>query len=497
MARMRVSILPILWLLAALSLAAGVDDYRRPDKDWAKGPVRWLMSEDQEKQFKGLKTDEERAGFIKEFWAQRDPTPGTPLNEFEIIFWKKVEEADRGFKTASSGAGSLTDKGRVFLLLGPPTKTDKDARGRDTWTFEPNEITGIKETLALTFAPGTTAPLLLDRKILEKYVASHPETRGIGWKLPALPPPGELAQAPAAPARDPAEDLTPESRRQIPILEALLSKGSGPQEVPVQATFDYYAAADGTTLTAITLEVPRDAAHGGGDAALLPFARLVPAAGGQPVNVTGDLAFIPAADAPPGSYIYQARRNLAPGSYRAGMIVEDRVIRGPMGSLVQTIEVPDFSRREFGLSSIAFLAKFTHVQAGLGPDDQKPSAGPYILGSFRLVPRAVPALLRNETLAFYYQVYNPSPDPASGRSNLELTYVFHVKDGTGAWKRFGKPIVQAKHGQVELDAVLYAVDAKDLIYPNQKMPASYRLQIAVADKVSGKSIQRELAFSIN
>jgi len=260
---------------------------------------------------------------------------------------------------------------------------------------------------------------------------------------------------------------------------------------------DYYAAADGTTLTAISLEVPRDAAHGGGDAALFPFARLVPAGGGRPVNVTGDLPFVPAADSPSASYIYQARRNLAPGAYTIGLVVEDRVIRGQMGSQVQTIEVPDFSRKEFSLSSIAFLAKFTQIHAGLGPDDEKPSAGPYILGSFRLVPRAVPSLLRSETLAFYYQVYNPAPDPASGRWSLEVTYAFHLKDGAGAWKRFGKPVVQTKQGQAGLDAVLYAVDAKDLIYPNQPMPADYRLEIAVADKVSGKSIRRELAFSIN
>ncbi|MBI4169738.1 MAG: GWxTD domain-containing protein [Acidobacteria bacterium] len=492
MAGTRALILPILWLLAAPSLSAEVRDYRRPDREWARGPVRWLMSEDEEKQFKGLKTDEARAAFVKEFWEKRDPTPGTPLNEFEVIFWKKVEEADKTLKPIA-GIGSLTDMGRVYLLLGPPTKSDKDTRGRNVWTFEPNEVTGIKEPLALTFASGTSAPLLLDRKILEKYVASHPETRGIGWRIPAPPPAEEIAQAPAAPARDPAEDLTPESRRQIPILEDLLSKGAGPGQVPAQAVYDYYAAADGTTLTVITVEIPRDAAHGGGDTALFPFARLVPAAGGQPVNVTGDLPFVPAADVPPGSYVYQARRNLAPGSYRIGLIVEDRVIRGQMGSLVQTIEVPDFSGKEFGLSSIALLAKFTSIQAGLGPDDDKPSAGPYVLGSFRLVPRAVPSLLRNETLAFYYQVYNPAPDPASGRPSLEVTYTFHIKDDAGSWRRFGKPIVQAKQGQVEL----YAVDAKDLIYPNQKMPAAYRLEIAVADKVSGKSIQRELAFSIN
>jgi len=35
------------------------------------------------------------------------------------------------------------------------------------------------------------------------------------------------------------------------------------------------------------------------------------------------------------------------------------------------------------------------------------------------VPRANPTLTKSETLAFYYQIYNPGNDATTGKPNLE------------------------------------------------------------------------------
>src|SRR5688572_24257803 len=128
----RRSPLPCLLLAAALTLAATPIDYKVPSKDWGKGPVKWIMTADEEKGWKGLRTDEERAAFVKAFWVKRDPTPGTPENEYELIFWKKAEEADKRF-TTQADVGYRSDMGRVFLLIGPPGKVDKDTKGRTIW----------------------------------------------------------------------------------------------------------------------------------------------------------------------------------------------------------------------------------------------------------------------------------------------------------------------------------------------------------------------------
>jgi GWxTD domain-containing protein len=476
---------------AGAAMAAGEPpDWKTPTKDWTKGPVRWLMDDTEEKDFKKLKSDEERQAFAKTFWEKRDPTPGTPENEYMAIFWQRVEQADAKYKDMIR-QGSTTDLGRVFILMGPPAATHQDSRYL-YWNYEPNEVTGIKEKLEFSFATVDTGTLLRSPKTLEAYVAGHPETRGIGWTLPkiAAAPAGEPT---AAPVKDHVEDTSPETQRQIPIIDAVVAKKSGPTDVPFQVVDDFYAAADGTTLVVITVEVPREAAHGSGNQAVLAFGRLQPEAeGGRVFNLTGDLPFVPApeADAPSGGLVYQARRNLKAGNYTLAIVVEDRVVKGQMGTLVTQVSVPDFSAKAFAMSSITLLASFRQAEAGIGPDDDKGS-GLYSMGSFRLVPRATNVLTRTDALSFYYQVYNPSPDPAGGRPNLESTYSFFLKDATG-WKPFRKPAVKAVN-QVEL----FDLPLKDLMRPDQPLPAEFKMEAKVTDKVSGQSLTKEILFSVH
>src|SRR5262245_4941791 len=119
-----VATLILLACTAGAARAAEPPDWKVPNKDWLKGPVPWLMSDAAQKEFKKLHPDEARAAFAKTLWEKRVPTPGTPENEFEVIFWQRVVQADKNYKDVIR-AGSVTDLGRVFLLLGPPTATRK------------------------------------------------------------------------------------------------------------------------------------------------------------------------------------------------------------------------------------------------------------------------------------------------------------------------------------------------------------------------------------
>jgi GWxTD domain-containing protein len=491
---MRVRASSVLWILAfvpALVLAAGPTDWKTPNKDWAKGPVHWIMTPDEEKAFRALKTDEERAAFAKSFWEKRDPTPGTPENEFEIIFWQKVEAADKNYHDQIR-EGSMTDIGRVFILFGPPAAQHKDSR-YTYWDYEPTPLNGLKEKMTVSFATVDTGMLLREKKVVEDYLAAHQEARGIGWQIPQIavaPTANETAQA--APAKEHVEDTSPESQRQIPILDAVAAKGSGPTDVSFQVHNDTYAAVDGTTLVVTTIEVPREAAHGSGSEAILSFARLAPdAAGSKPINLTGALPFVPApaADGPSGSFVYQARTNLKPGAYHMTVVVEDKVVKGQMGTLVQPLEIPDYATKNFDMSSVSILALYKRNDEGVGPDEEK-HAGLFSMGSFRLVPRATPVLQKSDALAFYYQIYNPSPDPATSKPNLESTYTFYIKDPTG-WKPFRKPVVKPV-GQVEL----WDLALKDLLRPDQVLPVDFRMEAKVTDKTSGKSVSREILFSV-
>lgn len=89
-------------------------------EDWADGPARFLMTPEERRVFTRLADTVSRSEYVTAFWKKRDPKPETPENEFRDEYEKRVAFADSRF-TQGETAGSLTDRGMVFILLGPPT----------------------------------------------------------------------------------------------------------------------------------------------------------------------------------------------------------------------------------------------------------------------------------------------------------------------------------------------------------------------------------------
>jgi len=110
------------------SLAMGYRAFPKPRReeqitlgeDWADGPVRFLMTPEERHSFTRLADAVSRSEYVTTFWKNRDPKPETPENEFRDEFEKRIAFADSRF-TQGETAGSLTDRGMVFILLGPPT----------------------------------------------------------------------------------------------------------------------------------------------------------------------------------------------------------------------------------------------------------------------------------------------------------------------------------------------------------------------------------------
>src|SRR5262249_25133174 len=112
----RLAIFLVFSLLGGASRAAG-PSWEEPKASWRNGPVREVLTPEEDKAFRALKTDEERSKAIAEFWTRRDPTPGTPENEYHADFAKRVEDANSQFGEGS-GPGWMTDRGRLLLVAG-------------------------------------------------------------------------------------------------------------------------------------------------------------------------------------------------------------------------------------------------------------------------------------------------------------------------------------------------------------------------------------------
>jgi len=92
--------------------------------EWGKGPAQWIMTKEEQGQWKSIHDDAAAQAFVDLFWARRDPSPGTPANEFKDDFDARVAYADKTFPQGRT-KGSMTDRGHVLIVIGPPTKIDR------------------------------------------------------------------------------------------------------------------------------------------------------------------------------------------------------------------------------------------------------------------------------------------------------------------------------------------------------------------------------------
>lgn len=80
---------------------------------------QYLATPDEKRTYDNIHDDGARAKFVEEFWKRRDPTPGDARNEFREQFLERAALADYYFSSGDV-RGSLTDRGKVYLLLGKP-----------------------------------------------------------------------------------------------------------------------------------------------------------------------------------------------------------------------------------------------------------------------------------------------------------------------------------------------------------------------------------------
>jgi len=88
--------------------------------------IRYIITPQEERIFREM-PPEDRGKFIVDFWARRDPDPSTPENEFRSQYYTRLAVADRAFRAGIPGW--MTDKGRIYILLGPPTDVIKKGMG--------------------------------------------------------------------------------------------------------------------------------------------------------------------------------------------------------------------------------------------------------------------------------------------------------------------------------------------------------------------------------
>ena len=127
-------------------------DEHFPDiyKKWLDEDVRWIITDEERADFKKLLTDKQRDEFVVAFWERRNPTPGTSHNPFKEEHYRRLAFANEHF--AGSVPGWKTDRGRFYVVFGPPDSVDRHpgfSPPSETWHYR--YVEGIGRNVALEF----------------------------------------------------------------------------------------------------------------------------------------------------------------------------------------------------------------------------------------------------------------------------------------------------------------------------------------------------------
>jgi len=486
--------------------ARGAADYDAPSDLWREGPVRYLLTKNEDDAFRALAADEDRAAFIQRFWASRDPVGSTPENEYRAIFYVRVAEANRRF-TDSTKPGWKTDRGKIFILLGPPDDLEV-VQGRDdlnpgsfVWIYRSPPGGERTESLpAIRFTKDATGEYHLSNDVA---LSGFETPSRIAFQIQAI----QIKSLP--------EKKT--------LLDTIVGARALFDASPFRSHRDFFRSSDGDTFTVFTLGVktellgtapatpagarPPDqvatGAPGAGPAATGSDA--APAAGRGRFEVltrlVGDSPDLPSYDfaeahgllvedgapAPgPTSYLlFQGGMPIRPGTYTAyyGLIdhASDQIY-----SFKETVEIPDFQTLRFTLSHITLASRLERLDAS-----HTAYTTPFVLGNLRALPRPDDTFRKGEEFAFYYQIYAPDIDPIDGRPDLDLEYRFFAAQADGAgglrFSPLGKPIrLTRQRSQVQG----YALPLDD--WP----PGTYRLRVQVTDNLSDQRSTEEISFRV-
>jgi GWxTD domain-containing protein len=143
---------PLLFAQAQTKPKAADTAYDR----WLKEEVPYIITAEERAGFGQLRTDPERAKFVEQFWERRNPVPGTSTNQFRDEHYRRIKYANDRFPSKTT-IGWKTDRGRIYIIYGPPDEIEShttgvgEARGYpfEQWLYR--HLKGIGERVVVEF----------------------------------------------------------------------------------------------------------------------------------------------------------------------------------------------------------------------------------------------------------------------------------------------------------------------------------------------------------
>jgi GWxTD domain-containing protein len=124
-------------------------------RDWLD-LTHYIITDTEKEIFFKLRNNADRETFINLFWNLRDPSKGTPQNEYKEEHIKRFNHANRYFKYGTPLPGWKTDRGKIYIILGPPVSRNEISMQNffypiDIWEYYGNPKTGLPTVFRMVF----------------------------------------------------------------------------------------------------------------------------------------------------------------------------------------------------------------------------------------------------------------------------------------------------------------------------------------------------------
>jgi GWxTD domain-containing protein len=519
-------------ILSAEAASAPQDDQalRQEEEDdyyekWLRRDVIYIITDEERAVFESLTNDEEKERFIEQFWLQRDPDPTTALNEFQTEHYRRIAYANEHFE--SGFAGWQVDRGRVYILHGPPTEIERNPTGKQyerpmhegggstmTYAFEVwryREIPGIGTDIVLEFVdPSGTG---------EYRLATHPAEKDALLRVPGS---GQtLAERMGLASRADHPYLAGGSSSDYPFmlqryrdspfrryelyteiqkpteikyknLQEIVKINVSYSDLPIETHQDHFRLNAAQVLVPITFQVLNSdlpfKREGERWVARLAVYGLITSIANRLVSEFEDDLVVSYSeqDLERGRAersVYQKTVTLdSKYRYKLALVVQDQHEQ-KTASTTTAIVPPSYSEDELQASSF-ILADM------LQPLDKAPEQNEmFVLGDVKVRPRIGGRFNRDSPMGLYLQLYNAEIDQSTLEPSLEVTY-----------RIVGRGKVLAEHVDRDGESTQFFSGQRVVLVKGLSLkglnPGRYKIQVTVRDQLDQETLELTRDFEI-
>lgn len=497
-------------------------------KKWLDQDVLYIISDDERKVFKDLSTPDEKDQFIEQFWMRRDSDLTTTANEYREEHYRRIAYANANFGTGIPGW--KTDRGRIYIMFGPPAETQyysggghynrKPYEGGGKTTTYPFElwryrhIPGVGEDIEIEFVDRSwTGEFKLAMYPWEKDInlhvdglgATNAERMGLTYTFqrPGLHP-GQLNNTNymtkyfGQRAKDqPFERLQQffnlqrppkiEQEELVTIVDTNISYDMLQFDT---ITYDIWINED-SALVPITVDVPNK------DLTFLeegPVCKARIGLYGRVTSLTGKVLHEfedrvasvyrkeHLAQGKTLSSLYQKTVTLPPGRFKLELVIKD-LTSGSVGTYAKSIYLKAPKSGAMTAGTVVLARQLEPL--GAFPDEPKT----YVIGDVRVVPNVAKKFKKSDALGVYLQVYNPFLDSTDFTPAVSVEYTIargdticsRVLDEDGASVVFHSPRRLVLAHKIPLAEV---------------EKGKCQVRVKVDDAVSGQSLVSQSEFQV-